>query len=143
MGEENKYISKDNKELLVKKNWCIGKVSEDGTPIANINVCNDLYENLYIGLLTVDEVLIPSLDNNCTNLFDGSCSNYNYFAEINVGWTLTTGLKTHTVFSANEAEIEVRTASLINTTRPVININSDILYKNGDGTQDNPYIIGK
>ena len=57
--EENKYISKDNKELLVKKNWCIGKVSEDGTPIANINVCNDLYENLYIGLLTVDEVLIP------------------------------------------------------------------------------------
>lgn len=142
--EENKYVSKDNKELLIKENWCIGKTEEVDTPIGNLNLCNDIYEDLYIGLLTIDEILIPSLDENCKNIFDGACTNYNYFTEINVGWTLTTGQdKTHTVFSGNQGSIAVKTASAMNNIRPVININPDTLYKSGDGTEKTPYIIGK
>lgn len=142
--EENKYINKENKELLIKKDWCIGKVSEDGAEIANLNLCNDIYEDLYIGLLTIDETLIPSLDDTCKKTYDGSCTNYNYFTNISVGWTLTTGInKSYTVFTANQASVEAKNASATNIIRPVININSDILYKNGNGTEKTPYIIGK
>ena len=78
------------------------------------------------------------------NIFDGACTNYNYFTEINVGWTLTTGQdKTHTVFSGNQGSIAVKTASAMNNIRPVININPDTLYKSGDGTEKTPYIIEK
>ena len=142
--EENKYVKKENKELLVKKNWCIGKVSEGGANIADLNLCSETYDNLYIGLITIDEVLITSLDDTCNHIFDGSCTNYNYFDKINVGWTLTTGSKkTYTVFSANGATIDVKSASSMSVVRPVVNINADVLYNTGDGTKKNPYVIGK
>lgn len=142
--KENKYVSKENKELLIKRNWCIGKTSQEDTPISNLTLCNDVYEDLYIGLLTIDEILIPSLDENCKNIFDGECTNYNYFTEINVGWTLTTGIeKTYTVFSGNQGAVAIRNASVTNNVRPVININPDTLYKSGDGTEKTPYIIEK
>lgn len=142
--DENKYVNKENKELLVKGTWCIGKVPEDGIEISNLNLCNDTYENLYIGLLTIEDVLVPSLDNTCVSVFDGACTNYNYFEDISVGWTMTAGLnKTYTVFTANQASLEVKNASSNNTIRPVININSDTLYKSGNGTEKDPYIIGK
>lgn len=140
----NKYVNKENKELLVKKNWCIGKALESNMEISSLDVCNDQYEDLYIGLLTIDEVLIPSLDANCKNIYDGACTNYNYFTGINVGWTLTTGQqKTYTVFSALRGSIDVKNASISNVIRPVVNINSDVLYKTGDGTEKSPYVIGK
>lgn len=142
--EENKYVSKENKELLIKENWCIGKTTEGNTQIENLNLCNDIYEDLYIGLLSIDEILIPSLDENCKNIFDGACTNYNYFTEINVGWTLTASQdNTNIVFLGNQGSIAMKTASAMNNIRPVININPDTLYKSGDGTEKTPYIIEK
>lgn len=142
--KEDRYITKANKELLIKGKWCIGKTSENDTQISDLNLCNDVYEDLYIGLLTIDEILIPSLDENCKNIYDGECTNYNYFTEINVGWTITTGQeKTYTVFSGNQGAVAIRNASVSNNIRPVININPDVLYKSGDGTEKTPYIIEK
>ena len=142
--DENKYINNDNKQLLIKRNWCIGKASEDGAEIANLNLCDEVYENLYIGLLTIDEILTPSFDESCKSIFDGSCTNYNYFTEINIGWTLTpSSNNTHTVFIGNQGSVAVKAASATNIIRPVVNINADALYKTGDGTENNPYIIGK
>ncbi len=142
--EENKYVNKDNKELLIKKSWCIGKSSEDITEISNLDVCNDTYDDLYIGLLTIDEPLISSLDDTCVKIYDGSCTNYNYFADINVGWTLTANSnRTDEVFMVDQVSLDIKNASYKNIIRPVVNINSDALYKTGDGTEKNPYVIGK
>jgi len=142
--KENTYVSNENKELLIKKDWCIGKIPDTGTTMANLNACSTLYPNLYIGLITVEESLKPSLEENCKNIFDGACTNYNYLSTINVGWTINAGSeKTYTVFSNNQGAVSVKNASTSMIIRPVVNINADVLYKEGNGTETKPYIIQK
>lgn len=141
--ENNSYVSADDKKLLVKHDWCIGSVSSNDDLISSLNLCNDVY-NDYIGLLNIDEVLITSLAPNCDSLYDVECTNYNYFFNINTGWTLNSSNdKTYSVFNSNSGMVYTNNASNSNNVRPVININGDVLYKSGTGTADDPYIIGE
>lgn len=136
------YIKNDDKELLVKHDWCIGKISEADTQISSFNSCDDIYNELYIGLLNIDEVLIPSLDENCKNIYDQSCTNYNYLYEINTGWTLNASSeRSHIVFYSSYGAVYPKTTSTSSSVRPVININGNILYTSGNGTKETPYII--
>ncbi len=142
--KEHTYINKENTEFLVKKDWCIGKIPEEGIEISNLNLCTETYKNLYIGLINVEEVLKPSLEENCKKVFDGACRNYNYLSTVNIGWTINAGSnKTYTVYNANQASVTVKNASTSSVIRPVININPDTLYKDGDGTETKPYIVQK
>lgn len=141
--EKNTYVSSSNKDLLVKSSWCIGKISSKDAPIASLDVCSDVYDDLYIGLLNVNEVLISSISEKCINMYDTDCTNYNYFFKINTGWTLNASSEdTYSVFSTNDGSVSVKKASLAGYVKPVININSNVLYKSGTGTSDDPYIIG-
>ena len=142
--KDTKYVSKENKALLVKGNWCIGKMQESGEYISNIDVCSDIYNDSYIGLLTIKEAVEPSLDSECKFIYDNTCTNYNYLEEIELGWTLNaTSDYSQEAFVAIGATVSPKNASAINILRPVVNINSDILYKSGTGTESDPYIIGK
>lgn len=141
--DNNTYVNKNNKDLLVKHDWCIGKISESDASISSLNLCSDVYSDLYIGVVKVDDVLIPSLDSNCTNLYDFECTNYNYFFNINTGWTLNSSSdKSYSVFSSSNGSISFKNASATSYIRPVINVNGNILYKSGNGTSDDPYKIG-
>lgn len=143
MYNDDKFLSKKNKSLLVKEPWCIGKFSQDDVAIANLNLCNDTYNDLYIGLVTVDEVLKASIDSNCTNIYDGECTNYNYFMYVPSTWTLNASTdKSFKVYGANSGSISVKDASDPNYVRAVININSNATFKKGTGTSDDPYVIG-
>lgn len=140
---ENNIISKNNKKYLAKHNWCIGKLSQDNHLISSINLCNDVYGDLYVGLLQADEIYKASLDKNCLYLEDGECTNYNYFAEIGSSWTMNASTnKTYNVYYVANAMTSYRKASSSMPVIPVVNINSNILYSKGDGTKDNPYVIG-
>lgn len=142
--ENNTYVSKKNKDLLVKHDWCIGKISEEDTSISSLNLCSDIYSDLYIGVVQVDDILTPSIDPNCNNLYDIECTNYNYFFTINTGWTLNASSdRSYVVFNSNGGAISHKNASVDSYIRPVINVNSNILYKNGNGTFDDPYVIGE
>ena len=141
--DSNTYVSKGNKNLLVKHDWCIGKVSQEGVLISSLNLCNDVYSDLYIGVVQIDDVLLSSLDSKCINIYDTECTNYNYFFGINSGWTLNASSdNTYTAFISNGGSISYKRASNEGYVRPVINLNSNILYKSGTGTSDDPYIIG-
>ncbi|MGM9849403.1 MAG: hypothetical protein ACI31V_00715 [Bacilli bacterium] len=140
--DKNTYVNKSNKNLLVKHDWCIGKVSQEDSSISSLNLCSDTYSDLYIGVVKVDDVLIPSLDSKCSNIYDVECTNYNYFFTINTGWTLNAVLdNTYSVFSSNGGSVSYKNASTSGYVRPVINLNSNILYKSGTGTSDDPYVI--
>lgn len=142
--DDNTFVSEDNKGLLVKHDWCIGKVSEQDVLISNLNLCSDVYNESYIGALQIDDVLIPSLDQNCKNVFDYQCTNYNYLYEYNSGWTINASSdRSYIAFSSSEGAIDIKNASSDSYVRPVINVNGNILFKDGDGTLDNPYIIGE
>lgn len=139
---DDTYIENNDKKLLVKYNWCIGKISENDTQISGFNSCDDIYSDLYIGLLNIDEVLIPSLDENCKNIYDQSCTNYNYLYEINTGWTLNASSeRSHIVFYSSYGAVYPKSASTSSSVRPVININGNVLYTSGNGTKETPYII--
>ncbi len=141
--ENNTYVSNSNKDLLVKHDWCIGKISQNDAPINSLNLCSDIYSDSYIGLLTVGEVLVPSIADNCVNLYDIECTNYNYFFNISSGWTLNASSdKSYIVFSSSGGSVSYKNASYNGNITPVININSNVLYKDGIGTQDDPYVIG-
>ena len=140
--DKNTFVSKNNKNLLVKHDWCIGKVSQDDFMISSLNLCSDVYSDLYIGVVQIDDVLLPSLDSKCTNIYDTECTNYNYFFNINTGWTLNASSdNSYTAFNSNSGSISHKRASNEGYIRPVINLNSNILYKSGTGTSDDPYII--
>lgn len=140
--EDNTYVSKNNKVLLVKHDWCIGKISGDEALISNLNLCSDIYNDLYVGVVQVDDVLIPSIDSNCNSIDDDECTNYNYFYDINSGWTMNVSSdKTYIAFSSNSGSVSSKNASIDNYVRPVININGNILYSSGLGTVDDPYVI--
>ena len=140
--EDNTYVSKSNKDLLVKHDWCIGKVSQGDTAISSLNLCSDTYNDLYIGVVQIDDVLLPSLDKKCDSMYDIECTNYNYFLKINTGMTLNaSSTNSYVIFSSNEGSIMNKNASIEGYARPVINLNSNILYKSGTGTSDDPYVI--
>ena len=48
---------------------------------------------------------------------------------------------TYSVFSSNGGAVSFKNASTSGYIRPVINLNSNILYKSGTGTSDDPYVI--
>lgn len=141
--DDNTYVDEKNKTLLVKQDWCIGKIGEESTPLSELNLCSDVYSNLYVGIVNVEEVLQASLDSTCQNSFDISCTNYNYMNSINTGWTLNTSSNnSYSVFTSDGGAVSIRNASTNNVLRPVININGNVLYESGDGTIETPYIIG-
>lgn len=142
--DENIFVSKKNKKFLVKNSWCIGKLSEEDVSISGLNLCNDVYQDLYIGTLQADDVLNASIDKKCINVYDGECTNYNYFATIPSTWTLNASSdKSFNVFYTSGGSVSYKKASNSNYIRPVINVNANVLYKSGDGTEEKPYILGE
>ena len=142
--EKNTYVKSENKEMLVKGTWCIGKISENDVPISSLNLCNDTYNDSYIGMINIKEILQPSLDDNCKNIYDLACTNYNYLSKIDTGWTLNASTETtYSVVNSDGGAISIERASTRNILTPIININSNALYKSGNGTEKDPYTIGK
>ena len=139
----NKFVSKKNTSLLVKRPWCIGKFTQEDVLISSVDSCSDTYDDLYIGLVTVHDVLGASIDSNCTNLYDGECTNYNYFTYVRSTWTLNASTdKTYKVFNMNGGSIYAMDASGDSYIRAVINVNSNVVFDKGTGTEKDPYVIG-
>ena len=124
--DENLFIGKNYKSLLVKHDWCIGKASESDVLIKDLNLCSDIY-NSYVGVVDIYDVLTPSLDEKCDSMYDYECTNYNYFLDIDSGLTLNASSdRSYVIFSSDEGSIINRNASIASYARPVININSNV-----------------
>lgn len=141
--ENNEFVSKKNMKFLIKKPWCIGKMPQNDVAISSLDLCSDVYDDLYIGLLQADDVLKSSIAPNCLNIYDGECTNYNYFSRVSNSWTLNaSSVNSSNVFYIGNGFVMYKSASHEMPVRPVININPNVLFSTGDGTEDNPYVIG-
>ena len=141
--KSNKFVSKKNRNLLVKRSWCIGKFTQDESiAFSALDPCTDTYD-LYVGLIAVHDVLNASVDSNCVRMYDGECTNYNYFTYIPSSWTLNASTdKSYKVFSVNIGSVYIKDASGDNYLRPVVNVNSNVTISKGTGTEKDPYVIG-
>ena len=134
-GEDKKYIT--------SKNLCVGKRYLEDTSKDGTTECNQILENQKIGLIQINEFLIASIDPNCNKVNDGSCQNYNYMSSYkDEFWSITpVATDTSKVYSIRNGSVKSYSASITKLIRPIIYLNSDVIYSSGDGTKENPYIF--
>jgi hypothetical protein len=137
-------LSKADKDKLVKFNLCIGKRDINNTTKDNSVECATTIANTKMGLLTVADYLNASLDTNCSSSLSPACQNYNYLMIKDTAWWLVTASSANTreVYRVDGTGVVVVTiASSMSRIRPVVILNSSVLYSGGKGTTTNPYII--
>lgn len=142
--EQEDILSKKDKANLVSYNLCIGKRANNSETKDNSEECNEVLNNQKLGLLTLSDYLYASIDPNCKSSLSKSCQNYNYLILKDKTWWLATGDKNDTskVYSVqSNGVVEAMDASNYNIIRPVIYLNSKVLYKSGDGSLEKPFKI--
>ena len=87
--------------------------------------------------------MMGSIDPNCKTVVDYSCQNYNYLAT-SYKWWLITAVKDNTkeAYGIDSSGVAApTTTSSYMYPRIVIMLDSNVLFKNGKGTESNPYKI--
>lgn len=129
------------KSYIKKQNVCLDKKDSDSVNTFT-SICSDILENQYISLLQANEFNIASIDNNCKNLTDSACTNYNYMANFDkTFWSITAdSYKSDKVYKIS-SNVITSTASTKSYVKIVIHLDGDVAVSEGNGTEENPYII--
>ena len=136
-------LSNSDKAKMISFNVCTGKRSINSETKNNTEECTKYIQNQKMGLLTLSDYLYASIDPNCKSASTKSCKNYNYLT-LKEDWWLVTANKddTSTVFSVSRSgNVTAENASNYAIVRPVIYLNSRVLYKDGNGSKDKPYTV--
>lgn len=136
-------LSKKDKTKIVSFDVCIGKKSSKSEDKNNTEECKEKLKDQKLGLLTLSDYLYASVDPNCKSAESKSCRNYNYLV-INNDWWLVTASTENTSYVFNiksNGSSAVAYASSYARVRPVIHLNSNVLFKSGKGTLEKPYKV--
>lgn len=140
-GEE--ILSKKDKSQVVSYAVCTGKRATTSESSDNSLECSDKLENQKLGLLTLSDYMMASIDPSCKTSLNKSCMNYNYLAKDFDWWLVTANSGDNsTVFMVDRnGYISANNASNYSIVRPVIYLNSKVMYKSGDGSIEKPYTL--
>ena len=136
-------LSNSDKAKMISFNVCTGKRNINSESKNNTEECTKYIQNQKMGLLTLSDYLFASIDPNCKSASTKSCKNYNYLT-LKEDWWLVTANKddTSTVYCVSRSgNVTAENASNYAIVRPVIYLNSRVLYKDGDGSKDKPYTV--
>lgn len=138
---KNRYSKYQN--LLTKYDLCYGKRSADSGNKDGTLECNDVLKNQDIGLIPLYDYMNASLDTLCATPNNKECQNYNYLVDKDPWWTMTADVKsTFNVYYVHySGKIESEFASSNRLMRYVLALDADVLYKSGNGTKEDPYIV--
>ena len=141
--DDEYYISKKDRAKTVYFDLCVGKRTATSEAKDNSLECAEKLKNQKIGLLTLSDYMYASLDPNCKNSTTKSCKNYNYLAKKKDWWLITADSSDNSkVFQIDQNGRVVSTvAGNYAGVRPVIYLNSKVLYKGGKGTLEKPYKV--
>ena len=142
-NQNQDILSKKDKTKLVAYNLCVGKKSPKSEDNKNTDECKQTIKDQKIGLLTLSDYLYASLDPNCKSAETRSCKNYNYLI-IKADWWLMTASSdnTYDVYEVkSNGMVAKEYASNYAVARPVVHLNSNVLFKSGKGTLDKPYKV--
>lgn len=139
--ENNNVFSEQEKAYIVPSKFCIGSRKPESTEKNGTSECSSVIENQALGLLAAYEYGIVSLDSKCKKIEDSECSNYNYIANMDRFWTITPSSEDSYSVYEIDGTAELEEANSYSTVGIVLNLSSDAIYKSGDGSEDNPYII--
>ena len=140
-GED--ILSDKDKARITSYTLCIGNRSADSESKTNTEECRQKAQNQKLGLLTLSEYLYASLDTGCKSANTRACMNYNYLAMSDEWWLVTANSEnTSTVFKVDRNGIvKADNTSTYSKVRPVVYLNSRIMYLEGKGTLAEPYKV--
>ncbi len=142
---EVEILNEADKSYLVSRQWCIGKRAIKETKSEGNIECSTLSEeSMFFGLITPYEYLNASLDKNCNKYGDRSCVNYNYLSFLEGDyWTMIrVGDNTREVYTIGSSEgVQKSRASFEKKLGIVIYLNSEVMFKSGNGTKTTPYSL--
>lgn len=142
MYNDDEYISKNDKSLLVPQQLCIEKRSLNDFDNSGAKECAKKSEYMGLGSLYLSEFIQASLDANCLNAGSWACANYNYLTKYTYPfWTITANSdNTHQAYFV-DTFANAATTSRGAFIRATALINGKINYKSGTGTESDPYVI--
>ncbi|MBQ6497405.1 MAG: hypothetical protein IJI58_01665 [Bacilli bacterium] len=143
--DRENILSAEDKTKLVSFDLCVGKRSQKSEGKDNAIECSQKMRNQKIGLLTVADYMNASLDPNCKTTVSKTCENYNYLAQVNSWWLITADKDDNSqVYEISQSgKIVSQPASTYTGVRPVVYLNSRVLYKGGKGTLKKPYNLSE
>lgn len=134
------------KQKVATKNICVGPRSTDETTTDGTLECSVVMKDQVYGMLNINDVVVASLDENCTTAVNRECENYNYLMQNNASfWTMTPSAEdtymAYKVSAANKEPIELVKASTSSTIKYVYFLSNRLVYVSGTGTSADPYIV--
>ena len=130
------------KEKIVFKDICVGSRKLSETKNDGSVECRNILQNEPLSLLTVYDFINASLDTNCKRLDSYNCSNYNYLSKYNRSfWLLTTSSEKSYIGYGIYNNFTSSKLSSVKTARLVTNLNKNIIFAGGTGTETDPYLI--
>ena len=141
--EDRIILSDDDRSKLVSFDLCTGKRNTNDTTKDNSVECTEVLEDQMIGLLTATDYMMGSIDPNCTTVVDFSCQNYNYLAAPYKWWLVTAvnGVTDEAYGVSSSGVVENTTTASYMYPRPVVMLDSNVLFSEGKGTENKPYHI--
>lgn len=142
--EDTDYTTSLLKSFIVPHDICVGKVSQNNTDFSGNVECQATSENQYYGLIQLNEFFRASIDSGCASIKSPECGNYNYINTFSNGYIATQNAVLENSYEflsiSDGVAINRRTS---NTFNPYITfyLDSNTLYKTGDGSKLNPYQI--
>ena len=94
--------------------------------------------------MAVYDFIGASRDPLCLDTMSSNCSNYNYLTITKNKWWLINGTNENSskVYNVNQnGDLGLDYANSKKNIRYVITLPDDVLYKDGNGTENNPYTI--
>lgn len=143
VDQNQEVLSKKDKTMLVTYDLCVGKKASDSEDKKNTEECKQKMRDQKYGLLTLSDYLYASVDPNCKSAATKSCKNYNYLIIKGDWWLMTASTEnTYDVYAVKRTGmVEKVPASNYALARPVIKLNSNVLFKSGKGTLEKPYKV--
>lgn len=134
------YYSDEEKNVFVKRSFCIGKRSESNIAISRDEECSQTMDEDYLSLPILYDYYIASVDSNCKNITDEACNNYNYLDKLGTNFTIT-GSKERTNYVYQMGTTNYLTKTENSRKVSLIAFISNVSYASGKGTKDDPYLI--
>ncbi len=135
----DKVFTDTERSYIISHDVCIGKRTANDS---NETECSNVLENQPLALPRASEIMLASIDPQCTKINSMNCINYNWMSKLQQDiWTVTAdSASTNYVYTigriARKTEANDEAATYI-----VLHLSGNLPYISGDGSKENPYII--
>jgi hypothetical protein len=138
-------VNKANKAHLIPHEVCVGKRAENNKTISYDVDCSETLEGQYISVINTLDFPMASLDENCTNVGAGACTNHNYlYSVISTTWTsIGSADNSYGVYNLSAGYSGPLNASKHISYNWIVYLSGQEIYTSGSGTEKDPYVIAQ